>query len=108
MDLKTPIRSQNQLVRATFQGSSFRSFSLPPGGSAVIVPSYLQGGLAGSVVLAERLPSSGGEGTLEMLGPVLFPTGQQIEESVIHVLRFLRRRFISLTRMARTNSETLS
>ena len=49
-----------------------------------------------------------GEERLEVLGPVLFPTGQQIEESAIHVLRFLRRRLISLTRMARTNSETLS
>ncbi len=88
--------------------SSFCSFALPPGGSAVVVPTCFRRGVAGSAVLVERLPSSGGEGTLEVLGPVLFPTGQQIEESAIHVLRFLRRRLISLTRMARTNSETLS
>ncbi len=63
MDLKTPIRSQNQLVRATFQGSSFRSFALPPRGSALVVPTCLRGGVASSAVLAERLPSSSGRGT---------------------------------------------
>ena len=60
MDLETPNRSQNQLVRATFQGSSFRSFALPPRGSALVSLPAFKGGVAGSAVLAERLPSFGG------------------------------------------------
>jgi len=63
MDLETPNRSQNQLVRTTFQGSSFRSFALPPRGSALVIPTCPRGGVAGSAVLAERLPSSGGRGS---------------------------------------------
>ena len=45
MDLETPIRSQNQLVRATFQGSSFCSFTLPPGGSVLVSLPAFKGAL---------------------------------------------------------------
>ncbi len=53
MDLKTPIRSQNQLVRATFQGSSFRSFTLSPRGSALVsLPAF-----EGTLQVLRFLPS---------------------------------------------------
>ncbi len=66
MDLETPLRSQNQLVRATFQGSSFRSFALPPRGSALVSLPAFKGALQVSRFLPSVFLFLAGEETLDV------------------------------------------
>ena len=67
MDLKTPNRSQNQLVRTTFQGSSFRSFALPPGGSALVSLPAFKGALQVPLFLPSVFLLLAGEETLDVI-----------------------------------------
>ena len=69
MDLGTPNRSQNQLVRATFQGSSFRSFALPPRGSALVSLPAFEGASQVPLFLPSVFLLLAGEETLEVAGP---------------------------------------
>ena len=67
MDLETRNRSQNQLVRATFQGSSFRSFALPPRGSALVSLPAFKGALQVPLFLPSVFLLLAREETLEVL-----------------------------------------
>ncbi len=67
MDLETPSRSRNQLVRATFQGSSFRSFALPPGGSAVVSLPAFDGASQVPLFLPSVFLPLAGEETLDVI-----------------------------------------
>ncbi len=77
MDLETPNRSQNQLVRAIWGGgSSFRSFALPPRGSVLVSLPAFEGALQVPLFLPSVFLLLAGEETLEVLGPVLYATTQ--------------------------------
>ena len=95
MDLETLNRSQNQLVRATFQGSSFRSFALPPGGSALVSLPAFKGALQVPLFLPNVFLLLAGEETLEVFGPVLSvgcdPTSQENLTDLCEAPPFLAR-----------------